>query len=283
MKSTILLSALLVMLLSGFSAADTQAPSFGPGDPEAEPESNKMDSSQSTIDMYLNGTMQAMYWVQIHEDPAAGQYWETSSKMSGMTMTNRWSVAKVDGDTAVVENESKMDSEYMISDYVIAYKVDLTKAVGEVNVTKAWIGKPGEKGEEIKVMEKPEAPACGGNGEEAEANTTEEEFADLELAGGKWSGKVITYKYGGGESKVWMADNAWFGGMIKMQSGDYVNELVDFGDDGKALLKLADEKDDKADDAKDPKDPETGDKPDGEKGEGKEDGKKDDKKDDADK
>ena len=195
--------------------------------------SSKMDNSQSTIDMYANGTMKAMYWVQLHADPAAGQYWETSSEMSGMVMTNRWQVAAVDGDTAIVENQSKMDSEYMVSDYVIAYQVDLTVTEpGAVNVTKAWIGKPGEKGAEIEIMEKPEA-TCGGCAPEVESTT--EDF-DLEMAGGSWQGTVTTTTMNGTESKTWVADNGWFGGMIKMQSGDYVNELTAFGDDAEPLL-----------------------------------------------
>lgn len=196
--------------------------------------SSKMDNSQSTIDMYTAGTMKASYWVQLHADPAAGQYWETSSEMSGMVMTSRWQIAKVDGDMAIVEQQSKMDSEYMVSDYVLAFQVDLSVTEpGAVNVTKAWVGKPGEKGAEIEIMEKPEA-TCGGCAPEVDSVT--EDFSDLELAGGKWSGKVTTTTVSGTESKVWMADEGWFGGMIKMQSGDYVNELTAFGTDAEALL-----------------------------------------------
>ena len=41
----------------------------------------KMDSTDSTIDMYVNGTMKASYWVAVHKDPKAGQYWETEMKL----------------------------------------------------------------------------------------------------------------------------------------------------------------------------------------------------------
>ncbi|MCA8912873.1 MAG: hypothetical protein KDB82_14310 [Planctomycetes bacterium] len=198
--------------------------------------SSKMDNSQSTIDMYVNGTQKAMYWVTVHENPEAGQYWETSSDMSGMKMTTHWQVSKVDGNTAIIEQEQMMDSEYMVSDYVIAYKVDLSVEAGGVNVTAAWVGKPGEDGTAIEVMEMPEA-TCGGCAPEVESTT--EDFSDLALADGTWAGKVTTTNMNGTESKVWMADNGWFGGMVKMQSGDYVTELTKYGTDAEPLLKGA--------------------------------------------
>ncbi|MBZ0136041.1 MAG: hypothetical protein K8I27_06675 [Planctomycetes bacterium] len=190
---------------------------------------DKMDSSQSTIDMYVNGTIKASYWVQVHEGAEAGQYWETTMKMAGdMTMTSRWQVAAKDGDTVVVENQNKMDGPYMVSDYVLAYQVDTSKGMGEVNVTAAWIGKPGEKGQAIEIMEKPE-PTCGGcAGEQPET----EDFSGVELAGGTWEGTI----YISGASKTWMASNGWFNGMIKMESGDTVNELTAFGTDAEPLL-----------------------------------------------
>ena len=190
--------------------------------------SSKMDSTQSTIDMYLNGTMKASYWVQVHEGAAPGQYWETSMEMSGMVMTNRWQVAAQDGDTVVVENQMKMDSEYAESDYVVAYQVDTTKGMGEANVTAAWIGKPGEKGQEIEVMEVPEA-TCGGCAGEAPET---EEFSGVELAGGTWEGTI----YISGGSKTWMASNGWFNGMIKSEAGGSVTELTAFGEDAEPLL-----------------------------------------------
>lgn len=275
MKFTAPLLLLLVVLLCGFTGS-VQQPSFGPGEPA--PKLDRMDVTQSTIDMYLNGTQKAMYWVTVHENPEAGQYWETVSDLNGMKMTNRWNVAKVDGDTAIIECEFKMDSEYMVSDYVLGYKVDLTVEMGKANVTKAWIAKPGDEGQEVKVMEMPESNDADDGEPEFESKT--EDFADMELAGGKWSGKVTTTTYDGTESKVWMADNGWFGGMIKMQSGDYVVALSAFGTDGKALLKWKEEKEDKADE---PKDPETGDKPDGEKDGNKDEGNKDEGKKEEDK
>jgi hypothetical protein len=196
--------------------------------------SSKMDSTQGTIDMYVNGTIKASYWVTVHADPKTGQYWETSSEAYGTKMTNRWQIANVDGGTVIVENQMKSDGEYAMSDYVIAYQVDTSVAMGEVNVTKAWIGKPGEAGKEIQVMEKPEPVA---DGTTTNYETTTEDFSDVELAGAKWSGKLTTTKGDGWESKMWVADNGWFGGVIKTEAGGMVTQLTAFGEDAKPLLK----------------------------------------------
>lgn len=195
---------------------------------------SKMDSSDSTIDMYKNGTIKAQYWVGVHADPAAGQYWETGSEAYGTKTTQRWQVAKVDGGTAIIEWQMKTDSEYAKSDYVIAFEVDLgVTTAGDVNVKKAWIGKPGEAGAEIQIMEKPEA-TCGGT---ANYEMTEEAFSDVEIAGKKWSGKLITMKGEGWESKSWNADGGYFGGVIKTEAAGMVTELKASGDDATPLLK----------------------------------------------
>ncbi len=181
--------------------------------------------------MMIDNIKETTYWVTVHKDAKAGQYWETSSEAYGSKNTTRWQIAKVDGDVAIVEMQMKSKGEYSSYDYVTAYQVDTSVAMGEVNVQKAWIGKAGEKGKEIGVMAKP-APVCGGKAPE----TTEEPFADLELGGGKWSGKIITMKGDGWESKTWMADNGWFGGMIKSEVSGMVTALSAFGEDAKPLL-----------------------------------------------
>jgi hypothetical protein len=195
---------------------------------------SKTDSSDGTIDMYKNGTIKASFWITVHAEPATGQYWETSSEAYGTKTTNRWQIANVDGTTVIVENQMKMDSEYAMSDYVIAYEVDTSVAMGEVNVKKAWIGKPGEAGTEIQVMEKPEPVA---DGTTTNYESTTEDFTDVEMAGGKWSGKLTTTKGDGWESKVWVADNGWFGGVIKTEASGMVTQLTAFGTDAKPLLK----------------------------------------------
>lgn len=189
----------------------------------------KMNTSQGTLD----ATTSASYWVQIHENPEAGQYWETTMEANGMVMTNRWQVASVDGNIAIVENEIKMDMAAMESDYVIAYQVDLSVEMGGVNVTKAWKGLPGEAGIEIDVNEK---PACGGCAPACAPEPNTEDFADLDMAGTKFSGKINISEAGGVETRMWMADNGWFNNMIRMQSGDSVTALSAMGTDAEALL-----------------------------------------------
>lgn len=198
--------------------------------------SSKTDSTDMMMQGYIDGQQEAMYMVQLHDDPVAGQYWETSYTMAGVgTTTTRWQVAKVDGDTAIVEQQTKMEGDYSMYDYVIAYEVDTTvdETAGDANVTKAWIGKPGEKPQEIGVMAKPEA-TCGGEAPEYEM--TEEEFTDIAMADGTWSGTLTTIKGDGWESKTWKADNGWFGGIIKTESGGMVTELTAWGEDAEPLL-----------------------------------------------
>jgi hypothetical protein len=128
----------------------------------------------------------------------------------------------------------KSEGEYAMSDYVIAYQVDTSVAMGEVNVTKAWIGKPGDAGTEIQVMEKPEPVA---DGTTTNYEMTEEDFTDVEMAGRKWSGKLITIKGDGWESKSWTATDGWFGGVIKTEASGMVTQLTAIGEDAKPLLK----------------------------------------------
>jgi hypothetical protein len=237
------LALLLALILCGFGPGkEGEDPAPRPETEEEEEAEGVTDSTQTTIDMYVNGTIKAMYWVTVHDDPKAGQYWETFYDAYGMKTTNRWQVTSVEGETATVENQMKMSSEYMKSNYVIAYQVDLTSKLpkeGEKlkpNVTKAWIGRPGKEGKEIEVMEMPEPVTDGGA--EAKYETKEEEFKDLEVGGGKWSGKKMTMKGDGWEFTSWTATNGWFGGVIKTETSGMTIELKAFGEDAKAMLEL---------------------------------------------
>jgi hypothetical protein len=221
-------AVLLVMLFCG----------FGPGEPDEAPkpekEDERVDTSDTMIDMYTNGNMKVSYWVSVHKDPKVGQYWETAGDAYGMTTTNRWQVTKVEGTQAVVEWQMKIDSEYMVSNYVIGYLVDLEAELPKANVTKAWIGKPGKSTESVEVMEVVDNTGGG----EANYETTEEEFTDLELAGEKWSGTLMTFESDGGTYKTWTSESGWFGGILKTESnGTVIAELKKKGDDAKPLLK----------------------------------------------
>ncbi|MDC1142421.1 hypothetical protein OAU50_04970 [Planctomycetota bacterium] len=220
MKKFIALMAVVAML--GLAACGSTG--IGGGDNCGGSCGGPADSSATTLEYMTEAT----YWVQLHADPVVGQYWETTMEANGMTMTNRWQVVKVDGDSAVIENQMKMDSEYAVSNYVLAYEVNLAAGEGEANVTKAWKGLPGEAGTEMDIMAKPEATGCAGCAPEVQ----EEDFSGLEIAGGTFEGKIYTTEY----AKTWMASNGWFGGMVKMEAGENITELTAMGDDATALL-----------------------------------------------
>ena len=242
-------AVLMVMFFCGFTPVPV---SFGPGggsapapvpEPEkpAEKKDDRLDSTDMMIEMYASGEIKASWWVTLHEDPAAGQFWETSSESYGTTTTQRWQVVKVEGQRAIIEWQMKTESDYAVSNYVLAYLVKLGVEAGDVNVLQAWIGKPDKKAGDVEIMEKAEYAEDAETPSE-DYETTEEEFSDLELAGGKWSGKVVTVKGEGFEVKTWTATDAWFGGVIKTElvGAEYVSELSAFGDDARPLLKWDD-------------------------------------------
>lgn len=194
------------------------------------------DMAQMTIDMYKNGTMSAMYWCTVHADPAAGQYWETTSTSNygagEQKSTMGWQIAKVADGHAWVESD-------MGQGYILAYEVDLAKKFEDgANVVKAWIGKKGAKAEEIKVMEY-KKPEGGTTGEAPKAEVTTEEVT-LNAAGKDWACTLTTTKMDGTEMKSWVSKDGWFGGVIKtwmkMSAGESSSELTKFGTDGKAWL-----------------------------------------------
>lgn len=195
------------------------------------------DMAQMMIDNYKNGTMQAQYWVTVHADPKAGQYWETTSTSNfgagEQKSTIAWQVAKVDGSNAWVENDTGQG-------YILAFAVDLTKKMEDgANVTKAWIGKKGAKAEEIKVMEYKKPEGGGTTGEAPKYEMTTEEVT-LNAAGKDWACTLTTIKMDGSETKTWVCKDAWFGGTIKtwmkMAAGESSTELTKFGEDGKPWL-----------------------------------------------
>lgn len=200
--------------------------------------------AQMMVDGYKAGTSKASYAVALHADAKAGQYWEvkTSSEFSGYKSenTDKWQVAAVTADGPIVE-------QFMGSmGIVLAYLVDTTVSAEDSwkkgNVKKAWVGKPGDAPAEITIMEVPKA---GEPGPAPEKNYTDktEDFKDVEIAGGKWSGKMFWMKMNDGsmESSTWTADNGWFNKVVKqetkMTAGTSTMILSKFGEDGKGWLK----------------------------------------------
>lgn len=194
------------------------------------------DMAQMQIDMYKNGTMQATYWVVLHADAAAGQYWETTSISNygagEQKAVYSWQVAAKDGDNFIVEQD-------MGQGYILAYLVDPSKKWEDgANVSKAWIGKKDAKPEEIKVMEY-KKPEGGTTGEAPKAEVTTEEVT-YAAAGKDWACTLTTTKTDSMEMKSWVCKDAWFGGVIKtwmkMAAGESSTELTKFGTDGKPWL-----------------------------------------------
>lgn len=243
MRYLLPLMVLPALLLCGF--APEKEPDVPPPEKEAEKKAEKKARQGTDMtEMMVNNIKEVSYLISVHKDPKAGQYWETQMEGHGMTMTTRWQVAKVDGSTATIEHQNKSEAEWGWHDYVIVYQIDLSKEEGKANVTSAWIGATGKQGKKVDVMKAPKDQ----DDDPADYKQAEEDFADLELAGKKWSGKKMTTKGEGWESNIWMATDGWFGGMIKMEAAGMVTQLTAFGTDAKSLLTLPQE-DAKTDDA----------------------------------
>ncbi|MCA8916712.1 MAG: hypothetical protein KDB90_15070 [Planctomycetes bacterium] len=196
------------------------------------------DTTDATIKAYTEGESRAPYFVQLHDKPVAGQFWETGSDSYDIDSSTRWQVSKLDGRVAIVEQQLKVDAEMFKSDYVLAYRVNLDAEAGTPNVTKAWIGKPGEDPTEITVQEAPADIEQPKDKPAEDLDETIEDFAAIKLGGGTWAGKLYTRVYGKEISQVWIASEGWFGGIIKVTAGDYTNQLRAFGTDAEPILKL---------------------------------------------
>lgn len=181
------------------------------------------DMAEMMINMYLDGTQKASPWVAMHSVVHVGQLWEVTSNFGGQQSVNKWQVSsKAPGTKSefIVEND-------MGQGYIIAYQVDAWAEVGKPNVSKAWIGKPGEEPQEIEIMEW--KPATDGETAKPNGIVLTEEYSNLEMAGGTFEGDLTTVKADGNTTKTWMADNGWFNKLIKMESnGDVVMELTGY-------------------------------------------------------
>jgi hypothetical protein len=200
-------------------------------DPEFKPLLPVKDTTDETIKSYTDAKALAPHTIAIHAEPAAGQYWEVGSDSYDITSSTRWQVTKLDGGRALVEHHVKLSAEMFKSDYVLAYRIEIEPGPDLPQVTKAWIGKPGAKPTEIFVRDLPEkAPP-------APEEPKGEDFKDLELAGGKWSGKLYIDKADDITTKIWVADGGWFSRIVKTTvDAEYEEKLTAYGTDAKAIL-----------------------------------------------
>lgn len=221
-------AALLIALLF--------VPLFQEGEPEIEDPKFKRvlplkDTTDDTIKAYTDGKSLAQHTIAIHDDPQAGQYWEVGSDSYGITSSTRWQITKVEGGSALVEQHLKMTAEMFKSDYVLGYRIELKPEEGKLQVTKAWIGKPGEKPQEVTVRELPKKPAAKG------AEPKGISFTELELAGKKWDGKLYTDVTDEITTRIWVGDGGWFNAIIKTTvDEEYEEKLTATGSDAKAIL-----------------------------------------------
>ena len=193
----------------------------------------------ATIKMYTDGTIKVSPMIAMHSFVSVGQYWEVTSNFGGMKSVSKWQVAaKAKGTKSefIVEND-------MGQGYILAYQIDAWAEAGKTNVKKAWIGKPGEEPKEIEIMELKQ----GETGEAKPAGfVLHEDFKALKMCDFEFNGEKTIIKDDGHTTEMWVADNGWFGKLIKMTSdGDTVMELTgrSFDEKIEAWLKWeADEK-----------------------------------------
>lgn len=239
---------LAALICAAFVCTCFAGPSSGPESKEVGDDDEKFDDSMADmmLEMYENGSMKVMYAVQLHDKAKEGQFWKTRmvSNFGGVETktSDLWQVVKIVGKQAIIENRSGH-----FGGVVVAYQVDMTVTGDDVwkkgNVLKAWVGKGGQAPVAAQIMEVPDMAETPKAPEAADYETTTEDFKDLELASGKWSGKKTTVKMGdsGYVSASWMADNGWFTKVVKMEfsmdAGTMTQELVKYGAKGKALLK----------------------------------------------
>lgn len=247
MKKSIALLAVVIVIGLAFAGCKTKSASGdsgeggeGCGEAACGSTEGRSSAADATIDMYENGQMKASPFVAIHSFVAVGQYWEVTNNFGGVKSVNKWQVsAKAAGTKSqfIVEND-------MGQGYILAYQVDAWAEAGSPNVKKAWIGKPGELPSEIEIMEwkKGEATEAAKPG----GIVLTEEFSDVEMCEFSFEGDLTTVKSDGNTTKMWVAENGWFGKVIKMEmNGDTLMELTDRSFEEKPEVWLKWEKDEK--------------------------------------
>ncbi len=190
---------------------------------------DQIEETPDSTDTEMQAITEAPRTITLHEKVEPGQYWETSMEAGGMVMSTRWQVASVTDGRAIIE-EQRVKAGTVRANLVVAYQVELTNKAGPARVLKAWVGKPGQTGREIPV-----AAETGPVRNQPKYETSTETF-ELNIANGVWRGTCTTTKGDGWESKVWIADNGWFNGMVQSESGGVVTRLTRFGIDARPLL-----------------------------------------------
>ena len=204
---------------------------FSDGEPaEGDPDFRKVfpqkDTTADIIKRYTDGEKLAPDFIQLHDDPKAGQYWELHSNSLEIETTVRRQISQVEGDFALVERRLITTAEMFKSDYVIAYRVNLKADEGKPNIDQAWIGRPDEAPVLITVGERKAKVVR--EGEEKKGVP----FEGLELAGNVWRGELFISAADDMTTRIWIAEGGYFDGIVKTTvDEDYLEQLRAFGGD----------------------------------------------------
>lgn len=204
---------------------------FSDGDPaEDEPEFRKVfpqkDTTADIIKGYTEGDKLGPDFIELHDDPKAGQYWELFSDSLDIETTVRRQLSRVDGEYALVERRMTTTAEMFKSDYVLAFRVSLKAEAGKPNIDRAWIGKPGEVPTLINVRERKVALPSGGEVRKGIL------FEGLELAGNIWRGEQFISAADEMTTSIWVAEGGYFDCIVKTTvDDDYLDQLSAYGGD----------------------------------------------------
>lgn len=149
-----------------------------------------------------------MYAIALPPGAAVGNTWEMTMSAGGTEMKMNYAVVSESNGHLIVEKAQDYSGATLIEAWEIDPAVDLTAmpAEGEsmpANVVKAWIGLPGEMGEERPVME---APKMQGGGESSGTTDVEQGEETVELGGKSWETAWTKV----GETQTWMAKGSTF-------------------------------------------------------------------------
>lgn len=193
---------------------------------------DRFPERKDITDRLISSKMKASRHIAVHGNPKAGQYWVTTTYSLGMAFVTRLQIVSIKDDKAIIEQAKVLIVDNGKAYYVHALEVNLTAKEGEDNVLKAWLGKPGGKGEEVEIDQ--QGPVLRGDEPEGD----DEEFSEMPLAGKMWAGKYYKNTKGSIEYNTWIAKDGYFDGLIKYSVAGSITVLSDCGDDAEALLDI---------------------------------------------
>ncbi|MCC6575636.1 MAG: hypothetical protein IT462_17790 [Planctomycetes bacterium] len=222
-KVFVLLCLVSIAWISACSTTEPAKPTGGGGESTAKKKGPSDEQVAAVKEEYMSGKRNAASNVPLPGSCTVGQVWEVKFTKDGKEVTETLQVAHRIGRNLVVE--------HMTADgVVVAYEIDRNRSAEQGNVKRAWVGKKGWDPYEIKTASGWALPDAG----TLTQGWTAEPFADVEVAGKKWSGTC----YGKGDSKIWVAERGYFNGIIKAtgSEGEWMLVKADFKEKPKVYL-----------------------------------------------